>query len=114
MRGKAVLIDFWSTNCSPCVREMPMIEAIGESHQADLIVRGISFGQPDRDWKWLLQHQRTLPTLSDRDFAVSHLYKVHGVPALVLIGMDGKVKNYWEGEVPKPDLELAIQRASQR
>jgi len=113
MRGKIVLLDFWSISCGPCIREMPMIEAIDEAHKADLIVWGVSFDQPDRDKKWLLQHQGTLPTLSDADFVVSDLYKVHGIPALVLIGIDGKVKNYWEGEVSKPDLEAAIQRASQ-
>jgi peroxiredoxin len=113
MQGKVVLLDFWSSSCGPCIREMPMIEAIGEAHKADLIVWGVSFDQPDRDKKWLLQHQRTLPTLSDTDFVVSDLYKLPGIPALVLIGADGKVKNYWEGEVSKPDLEAAIQRASQ-
>ena len=94
MRGKVVLLDFWSSSCGPCIREMPMIEAIGEAHKPDLIVWGVSFDQPDRDKKWLLQHQRTQPTLSDADFVVSDLYKVPGIPALVLIGMDGKVKNY--------------------
>ncbi len=113
MRGKVVLLDFWSISCGPCIREMPTIEGMGEGHKADLIVWGVSFDQPDRDKKWLLQHQRALPTLSDADFAVSDLYKVHGIPALVLIGTDGKIKNYWEGEVSKPDLEAAIQRASQ-
>jgi peroxiredoxin len=113
MRGKVVLLDFWSSSCGPCVREMPMIEEMGEAHKADLIVWGVSFDQPDRDKKWLLQHQRTLPTLSDSNFLVSDLYKIPGIPALVLIGADGKVKNYWEGEVSKPDLEAAILRASQ-
>jgi peroxiredoxin len=111
MSGKVILLDFWSNSCGPCIREMPTIEAVGEGHKADLIVWGVSFDQPDRDKKWLLQHQRALPTLSDADF-VSDLYKVHGIPALVLIGTDGKVKNYWEGEVSKPDLETAIQMAS--
>ena len=72
-----------------------------------------SFRPAGKGQKWLLQHQRALPTLSDADFVVSDLYKVHGIPALVLIGTDGKVKNYWEGEVSKPDLEAAIQQASQ-
>jgi peroxiredoxin len=112
MRGKVVLLDFWSSSCGPCVREMPMIEDLGEAHKADLILWGVSFDQPDRDKKWLLQHQQTLPTLSDADYAVSELYKVPAIPALVLIGMDGKVKNYWQGEVSKPDLEAAIQQAS--
>jgi len=113
MRGKVVLLDFWSISCGPCIREMPTIEGVGEGHKADLIVWGVSFDQPDRDKKWLLQHQRALPTLSDADFVVSDLYKVHGIPAVVLIGTDGKVKDYWEGEVSKLDLETAIQQASQ-
>jgi peroxiredoxin len=112
MRGKVVLLDFWSISCGPCIREMPMIEATGESHKGELIVWGVSFDQPDRDRKWLLQHQRSLLTLSDTDYVASDLYKVHGIPALVLIGVDGKIKNYWEGEVPEADLETAIRRAS--
>jgi peroxiredoxin len=112
MRGKVVLLDFWSISCGPCIREMPMIEATGETHKGGLIVWGVSFDQPDRDKKWFLQHQRNLPTLSDTDFVASDLYKVHGIPALVLIGVDGKIKNYWEGEVPESDLETAIRRAS--
>jgi peroxiredoxin len=112
MRGKVVLLDFWSSTCGPCVREMPMIESTADAHRADLIVWGISFDQPDRDKKWLLQHQRTLPTLSDSDYAVSDLYKIHGIPATVLIDADGTVKGYWEGEVSKSDLEAAIGRTS--
>jgi peroxiredoxin len=113
MRGKIILLDFWSISCGPCIREMPTIEGAGEGHKADLIVWGVSFDQPDRDKMWLLQHQPALPTLSDADFVVSDLYKVHGIPALVLVGKDGKVENYWEGEVSKPDLEAAIKQASQ-
>ena len=113
MHGKLVLLDFWSTSCGPCIREMPMIEAIGDDHKATLIVWGISFDQPNRDKIWLLQHQRKLPTLSDVDFIVSDLYKVHGIPAIVLIGADGKVKNYWQGEVARQDVEAAIQQVSQ-
>jgi AhpC/TSA family len=43
MRGKVILLDFWSISCGPCIREMPMIERIGDGHKADLIVWGVSF-----------------------------------------------------------------------
>jgi peroxiredoxin len=112
MRGKVVLLDFWSISCGPCIREMPMIESTGETNKGKLIVWGISFDQPDRDKKWLLQHQRSLPTLSDSDFATLDLYKVHGIPALVLIDADGKIRNYWEGSVQQSDLDAAIRRSS--
>jgi peroxiredoxin len=112
MHGKVVLLDFWATSCGPCVREMPMIEAVGQSHKNDMALWGVSFDQPDKDKKWLTQHQQTLPTLSDTDFAVSDLYKVQGIPALVLIGRNGKVQNYWTGPVAQSDLEAAILQAT--
>ena len=112
LRGKVVLLDFWSVSCGPCTREIPIIEAAGEAHKADLVVWGISFDQPQQDKKWLVQHQRTLPTLSDTDFVVSDLYRVPGIPAMVLIGADGMVNQYWDGEVPQSDIESAIQRAT--
>jgi len=112
MRGKTVLLDFWSTSCRPCLREMPMVEAVGESHKTDLSLWGISFDQPAKDKKWLLEHQHKLATLSDTDFVVSDLYKVQGIPATVLIGRDGKSRNYWTGEVPQATLEAAVRLAS--
>jgi hypothetical protein len=55
-------------------------------------VRGLCFDRPERDKKWLLQHQRSLPTLSDTDYVASGFCKVHGIPALVLVGIDGKIR----------------------
>jgi peroxiredoxin len=112
LRGKVVLLDFWSIACGPCVREMPMIEAASETHKGDLAVWGVSWDQADRDKKWLQQHQHSLPTLSDTDYVVSDLYKVQGIPALVLIGRDGRIRNYWQGAVAQADLESAIKRAA--
>jgi peroxiredoxin len=112
MRGKVVLLDFWSITCGPCLREMPMVEAVGESHKKDVALWGVAFDQPNKDKKWLLQHQHTLPTLSDTDFVVSDLYKVQGIPALVLIDRYGKIRNYWTGEVPQASLEAAIRKAT--
>jgi peroxiredoxin len=114
LQGKAVLLDFWSISCGPCIREMPMIESTAETHKKDLVVWGVSLDQPDRDKKWLLEHQRSLPTLSDVDYVASDVYQVHGIPAVVLIGVDGKVRNYWQGEVAGSDLETAIRQATSR
>jgi cytochrome c biogenesis protein CcmG/thiol:disulfide interchange protein DsbE len=111
MRGRVVLLDFWSTSCGPCIREMPSIQKVAEEHKDDVSVWGVSLDQPNRDKKWLAEHQQEFPTLSDSDYMVSDLYKVHGIPAAVLIDRNGKIRNYWEGEVPLHDLEAALRRA---
>lgn len=112
MRGKVVLLDFWSTACGPCIREMPTIQKMAEEYQDDVIVWGVSLDQPDRDKKWLALHQQKFPTLSDSDYVVSDLYKVPGIPATVLIDRKGKIRNYWEGEVPAQDLETALRKTA--
>ncbi|HEY5296622.1 MAG TPA: TlpA disulfide reductase family protein [Verrucomicrobiae bacterium] len=33
MRGKVVLIDFWETECEPCVEELPRMKAAFEKYQ---------------------------------------------------------------------------------
>jgi cytochrome c biogenesis protein CcmG/thiol:disulfide interchange protein DsbE len=112
MRGKIVLLDFWSITCGPCLSRMPMIESVGEAYKNNVTLWGISVDPPDSDVKWLLDHQRTLPTLSDPDLVVFDAYAVQGIPALVLIGRNGNVRNYWVGPVPQSDIEAAILQAS--
>lgn len=110
--GKMLLLDFWSTSCGPCLLEMPLIQQMAEEHRGDLIVWGISFDQPEHDKKWLSQHQRSFQTLTDSDFLASDLYKVRGIPAVVLIDGNSRIRNYWEGPVNKNDLEAALRRAA--
>jgi peroxiredoxin len=91
---------------------MPTIQSVAKEHADDLIVWGISLDQAERDKKWLAQHQEAFPTLTDSDYVVSDLYKVQGIPAVVLIDRKGKIRNYWEGEVAPNDLEAALKRAA--
>jgi len=108
LRGRPVLLDFWSTSCAPCIRDLPNVKRLAEEHKVEVAVWGISFDQPDRDKKWLTQHQEDFPTLSDTEFEVSDLYKIEGIPALVLIDSGGIIRGFWEGEVSFKDVEDAL------
>jgi len=111
LRGKPVLLDFWAIACAPCRLEMPIVEDLDNSYKKRGIkVLGISWDAADKAGAWLARNNHTLTSLSDSDSAVSDLYKPRGIPALVLIGRDGKVKEYWEGPVPKATLQAALDR----
>jgi peroxiredoxin len=73
-----------------------------------VVLLGISCDPAQKSKAWLEKNSRTLHTLTDSDFVASDAYKIQGVPALVLIGRDGKVKQYWEGAVSKSTLEAAL------
>jgi len=65
----------------------------------------------DKSKAWEERNKRTMRTLTDPNFVVLDAYKVHGIPALVLVGRDGKVKQYWEGTVSKSVLQAAVNQA---
>jgi peroxiredoxin len=109
LRGREVLLDFWSITCGPCKLEMPIIEELGHEYQGKgVVLLGISFDPTEKSKTWLDRNKRSLRTLTDSDFEASDAYKVHGIPALVLIGRDGKVRQYWEGSVRKAAIQAAL------
>jgi peroxiredoxin len=115
LRGKEVLLDFWSITCGPCKLEMPVIEQVGDEYASKgVVVLGISFDPTEKSQPWLDRNHHKLRTLTDSDFVTSDAYKVQGIPALVLIGRDGKVKQYWEGTVAKATIQAALSSSLKR
>ncbi len=46
-RGRVVLVNFWTTWCTPCRQEMPTLDAVYRRHRADgLDVVGVSADRP--------------------------------------------------------------------
>lgn len=112
LRGKVVLLDFWSTTCGPCKLEIPLLEDVAAHNKAERIqLLGISFDPPEKSRAWLERNQPSMTTLVDPNFEVMDAFHVHGIPALVLVGRDGKVQQYWDGPVPRVELQAAIDRA---
>ena len=111
-KGQAVLLDFWSTTCGPCIMELPVIEKITAQYAGTgLAVRGVSSDRPGDAEGWLDRKHQTLENLADPKFEVETLYKVKALPTLVLIGRDGKVNQYWVGTVPEATLYKALTSA---
>ncbi len=94
LRGKVVLLDFWATWCGPCKRAMPKLEKIHKKYKDQPVaVYGVSVWERKADADpggYLKKAGYTYPTLVKGD-KVAEQYKVKGIPALFLIGPDGKV-----------------------
>lgn len=97
LRGKVVLLDFWAVWCTPCVAEMPhikkMYDQVGSNEQFFMI--GISLDWDKKMLQKYLDKEKILwPQVFDSDNkegTVADLYGVTGIPALFLIGPDGKI-----------------------
>jgi thiol-disulfide isomerase/thioredoxin len=90
-RGKVVFLNFWATWCIPCREEMPALERLYQTYQAeDLAILSIDLKESADQVKVFFQkHSLSFPALLDQDGSVFRDYLVAGMPTTYLIGRDG-------------------------
>jgi peroxiredoxin len=114
LRGKAVLLNFWATWCSPCKIEMPwFIELQKQYGSQGLQVVGIAMDDSGKEdiAKFANDMGVNYPVLLGKE-AVGEAYG--GVPALpetFFIGRDGKIVDKIIGLKGKAEIEDAIKKA---
>jgi len=90
-RGRPVLLVFWNTNCGICRRELPILDSLyGEAGRNGVEIACVNIG--DLDGARDVMRPLHLLNLVDTDGRAAQSYGVRGVPRLVLIGADGKIK----------------------
>jgi thiol-disulfide isomerase/thioredoxin len=101
LRGKTVILDFWSTWCGPCKASMPHIEEVWKKTQEKgVVVLAVCVWDSKEAFdKWVPENSTkyTFPVTFDtagRDSAKSvagKLFNVSGIPTTFVIDKDGKV-----------------------
>lgn len=117
LRGRAVLLDFFSPGCINCVHMLP-VEAQLERHFGPrLAVIGIDTPKFDGSKSaaalqdFIARHQLTHPIALDSKAQLWNAYGVFAWPTLVLIGPDGRLMRAFVGEQDEATLEAAIASA---
>jgi len=95
-RGKSVLLVFWNTNCGICRQELPILDSLDrEAARNGVEIAGVNIG--DSEGAREVMRPLHLLNLVDPDGRAARSYGVSGVPKLVLIGADGKIKRSASG-----------------
>ncbi|MFA6505085.1 MAG: thioredoxin-like domain-containing protein [Treponemataceae bacterium] len=104
LKGKVVLLDFWTYGCVNCMHNLPYLKRLEEEFSKELVIIGVhsakfaTEGKTDNLRNIALRYGLTYPIVNDSEFAVWKLWGPTGWPTLVLIDPAGKVVGGSSGE----------------
>lgn len=107
-KGKYLLIDVWSTSCTPCIKEFPHMEKLTQKLEGKNIKIITACISEEESWKTTLskyglkKDQFRIENGWKSEFRKDYL-KTSGVPVYILISPDGKII---DARAPKPSENL--------
>ena len=111
LRGQLVLLDFWATWCTPCVQEIPELNALHRERRAQgLAVVGLAVDDLEMEplTAWLKERGIEYP-VARADTELASRYGAEQFPQHVLISREGAVLERLEpGYHSRAELEAVI------
>ncbi len=104
LRGKIVLLDFWTAGCINCQHIIPDLTRLEDEFADELVIIGVHSGKYDREQEDESVRQSILrfglrhAVVNDPDFVIWSTYGVNAWPTLVLIDPAGNVVGGRSGE----------------
>ena len=117
LKGRVVLVDFWTYSCINCLRSIPYVRAWDEKYRAaGLVVIGVHAPEfaferrIDNVKKAVADLKIGYPVAIDNDFAIWRAFNNHYWPAHYVIDAEGRIRHHSFGEGEYEATERAIQQ----
>jgi thiol-disulfide isomerase/thioredoxin len=114
LRGKVVLLDFWTYGCVNCMHVLPDLRRLERKYRDELVVIGVHSAKFTNERKSenlrhiLQRYDIDHPVANDADFAIWTSYGVRAWPTMVLIDPEGYVVATASGEGKGDAFDRAI------
>jgi thiol-disulfide isomerase/thioredoxin len=116
LRGKVVLLDFWTFCCINCMHVLPDLEYLEQKFDKELVVVGVHSAKFDNEKesgnirKAILRYEISHPVINDAKMTVWRKFNVNSWPTLVLIDPEGYYCGFVAGEGNRELLETVIDK----
>lgn len=117
LRGRVVLIDFWTFGCYNCRNTLPFIKSWHDRYRdKGLTVVGVH--SPEFDFERKVENLRRevdslgirYPVVSDNDYKTWDAYSVEAWPTIFLLDKQGRIRWMHVGEGKYDEAERIIQK----
>src|SRR5262249_32346718 len=115
LRGKVVILDFWTYCCINCIHTLPDLAKLEKKYPNELVVIGVHSAKFDTEKgtdnikKAILRYGITHPVVNDANMTIWRKYGVRSWPSLYLIAPEGRVVAHGSGEGLYEPLDERIQ-----
>ncbi len=118
LRGKIVIIDFWTLCCINCMHIMPDLAKLEKKYENQLVVIGVHSPKFENERstevlrKAVLRYELKHPVVNDADLKIWKAYNAQWWPTIVIIDPEGMVVSGSAGEtrVTLPGIEKELNR----
>jgi thiol-disulfide isomerase/thioredoxin len=113
IKGKVVLLEFWTTWCHYCLEEAPFVEKLSrEFKDQGLTVLAVNVGESKKTVKkYLEQHPRSCRIVLTDDTNLAAMYAATVYPIYVVIDRDGNIAATQRGAAGENALRDSLSRA---
>ncbi|RMG42077.1 MAG: hypothetical protein D6725_00240 [Planctomycetota bacterium] len=114
LRGKIVLLDFWTYCCINCMHVLPDLKFLEQKYRRQLVVIGVHSAKFDTEKnsenirQAILRYEIEHPVVNDARMIIWRKFGVRAWPTLVLIDPEGYYCGYVSGEGNRELLDRVI------
>src|SRR3989441_4451102 len=114
LKGKVVLLDFWTYGCINCMHIIPDLKKLEKKYGNELVVIGVHSAKFENEKETenirriILRYEIEHPIVNDADFAIWKAYAVDAWPTRYLIDPAGYVIGRLSGEGGYEAIDKAI------
>ena len=116
VRGKIVLVDFWTFCCINCMHVLPDLAYLEKKYPRELVVIGVHSAKFDNEKetgnirKAILRYEIEHPVANDAEMILWRKFGVNSWPSLVVLDPEGQYCGFVSGEGNRETLENVIER----
>lgn len=104
LRGKVVVLDFWTFCCINCIHTLPDLAKLEKKYEKELVVVGVHSAKfeneknTDAIRKAILRYQISHPVVNDAEMRIWNRYNVSSWPTLGVVDPEGNYLGSVSGE----------------
>jgi DNA-binding beta-propeller fold protein YncE len=117
LKGKFVLLDFWTYCCINCMHILPELKKLEEKYPNELVVIGVHSAKFEGEKETenirdaILRHNIVHPVVNDADHKIWDMFGVNSWPTILMIDPEGKAVWGRAGEFKAEEVDTVLQTA---